>query len=37
MLVTTECTQKSGNVRIIRIVLDLHVNVIIDSKTVVLS
>ena len=35
MLVTTECTRKQDNVRIKRIVLELHV-VIVDSKKVVL-
>ena len=35
MLVTTECTKKHDNVRIKRIVLDLH-DVIVDSKKVIL-
>ena len=35
MLVTTECTKKHDNVRIKRIVLDLH-DVTADSKKVVL-
>ena len=35
MLVTTEWTKKHDNVRIKRIVLDLH-DVIVDSKKVVL-
>ena len=35
MLVTTECTKKKNNVRIKRIVLDLH-DVTVDSKKAVL-